>query len=335
MKTSFIFTVDVETRTSGDSIQDVMGILPGCAENAGIGRMMDLLEAHQAKGTFFFNVYEVAQYGEGVMASAVKRVHTRGHDVELHTHPQPMYRYYGMAQAPLEDQILMLQRGMSLIESWTGKAVVAHRAGAFAANRDTLRAARAVGLLADCSLSPGSRVPVRLVSELSASNVVQYADGVWEIPATYYEQVRFGSWHSRRILDIEGSSLAEIKHVVRWAIRRRLPTVCILLHSFSFLRHGRPNRRVIRRVASLLEWLRQQDEIQIETVDSVCRRLGALPLPEPVVGAPVTGVWMTWGRAVSSWNDGWKNFVASVTGIAALVVVLAIVIWLGRSLMKF
>lgn len=335
MKTSFIFTVDVETRTHGDPTRDVLGALPGCVENVGIGRMMDLLESHHAKATFFLNVYEVAGFGDDVMADAAKLVHSRGHDVELHTHPRPMYRYYGIGQAPFEEQISILRKGMSLIESWTGKTVVAHRAGAFAANRDTLRAAAAVGLLADSSLSPGSRVPVRLVTELGPSNVARSADGVWEIPATYFEQVRLGPWASRRILDIEGCSLAEIKRVVRWAIRHRLPTVSILSHSFSFSRHGRPNRRVIRRFTRLLEWLRNQDGIEIDTIERICMRLPMDTDSSPNPGAATTGVWLMWGRAVGSWNEGWKNILVSAAGFCVFGALALAIIVISRVALQW
>jgi peptidoglycan/xylan/chitin deacetylase (PgdA/CDA1 family) len=319
MATTFLFTVDVESRSRGNPAQDIFGELPDQPGKHGIGRLMDLLESHQVRGTFFLNVYEAAKHGEEVIASVARAIHSRGHDLELHTHPRPMYRPYGMSQAPFDEQVEILGRGIALLEAWTGKRVVAHRAGAFLANGDTLRALSATGLVADCSLAAGSRDAAPLVGELGASNVVQRAGGVWEIPVTYYEQLRIGPWRSRRILDIEASSLAEIKRVTRVAIRQGLPTVCILMHSFSFTREGRPDERIIRRFSALLEWLRQQADVRIGTVEETCQRLAADgvkgPPGEPV---PYTGLWLTWTRALQSWNDGWKNFAVAAVGIVCL-----------------
>lgn len=333
MKTTFLFTVDVESRSRGNPTQDILGRLPGQPANHGIERMMELLESHQARGTFFLNVYEAAKHGEEDLARAARAIHDRGHDLELHTHPRPMYPSYGMSQAPFEEQVEILDKGIALIKGWTGKRVVAHRAGAFLANGDTLRALAASGLMADCSLAPGSHDAVPLVNELGAFNSVKRVSGVWEIPVTYYDQVRIGPWRSRRILDIEASSLAEIKRVTRVAIRQGLSTVCILMHSFSFTRRGHPDERIVRKMAALLKWLRQQDGIEIGTIERTCMRLALSGSPEPVPGpAPRTGIWLTWTRALHSWNDGWKNFAVATAGIACLALLAVAGIYLGRIL---
>lgn len=329
MKTTFIVTVDVETRTHGDPRQDISGVIPGHEGNFGIERIMDLLERHQARGTFFLNAYEIATHGEDWICSAARLIHGRGHDLELHTHPRPMFGVYGMNHAPFGKQQAILEKGVSLLEAWTGRKVVAHRAGAFAANTDTLRAVAAAGLRADCSLSAGSRVAVPLVAEIGASNAAKHVDGVLEIPMTCFDQVRFGSWHSRRILDIEGCSLPEIKRVVRWTVQHRLPTVCILMHSFSLSRRGKPNRRVIRRLSALLAWLREQSDVEIGTIEQACRQLDAESLPPSTATIPATGIWLTWGRAVSSWNDGWKNLLVAISGVGVIATLTLALVLLG------
>lgn len=334
MKTKFIFSIDVETRVSGDPEQDIMGALPGYGEKMGVEKIMDLLEAWEVHGTFFLNVYEVAKYGEEIIASAARLIHARGHDLELHTHPRPMYEFYGMSRAPLGEQIGILEKGMSLIEGWTGKRVIAHRAGAFSANADTLRAVEAAGLLLDSSLSPGSRVLSSLVKELGASNLARYVGKVWEIPVTYYDQLRIGSWCSRRILDIEGCSLSEIKHVTRWAIQQGVPTVCILMHSFSLSRDGRPDRRVIGRLSALLAWLREQNDIEFGTIEQVCQHLDVCDMPQVRVRAANTGFWLTWSRALRSWNDGWKNLLVTITGISCFALLALVLVYFGYAILK-
>lgn len=332
MKTTFLFTVDVESRSEGDPECDILGSLPGHAERYGIEKIMDILESVQARGTFFLNAYEMAKHGENLLANAARLIHSRGHDLELHTHPLPMYRFYGMSKAPLEDQVAILKKGISLLEQWTGKQVIAHRAGAFAANAATLHACEQARLLADCSLSPGSRIAAPLVGDLGASNVTRRIGKLWEIPVTYYCPMRLGRWHSKRILDIESSSLAEIKKITRWACRNKLPTVCILMHSFSLSRHGRPNRRIIRQLSALLAWLQQQEGIELATVEQVCRRLAPNMTFPGILPTPTTGFWLTWRRALVSWNDGWKNRFAAMTSIVGLIVLVFVVVYLGHAL---
>lgn len=190
----------------------------------------------------------------------------------------------------------------------------------------------ATGLRADSSLAPGSRILRRLPIELGASNMARRVGQVWEIPVTYYDQVRIGRWQSKRHLSIDGSSLAEIKHVVRSAVRQRLPTVCILIHSFSFTRQGRPDVRFIRRLSALLEWLQKQDEVEVDTVQGILQRLDSDVLPEQTVQVPHTGIWLTWCRALGSWRDGWKNLVVATAGVGVLAIGTAIIAYAGYSI---
>lgn len=308
---------------------DVFGVVPGRRENFGIELMMDLLESHNARGTFFLNVYEAAKHGDAAIASAARLIHSRGHDLELHTHPRPMYRFYGMSDATLNEQVAVLEKGISLIEQWTGKRVVAHRAGAFCANMDTLRAVKAVKLAADCSLAAGSHVELQLPTQLGATNLPFRVDAVWEIPVTFYRQMSFAPWRSRRHLSIEGSSLAEIKHIVRYAVRHGLPTVCILMHSFSFTRKGRPDQRFIRRMSDLIEWLREQNGVVVSTVDATLPSLDANVASQSTTLVPCTGIWLTWLRVLGSWRDGWKNLLIAVVSVVVLAVLILLVAYAG------
>lgn len=332
MKTNFLLTIDVETRRDRKPEYDILGILPGYPEHHGIEKIMGILESAQAYGTFFMNAYEVAKHDEAVIAEAAKVIHTRGHDLELHTHPRPMYQYYGMSHASVDEQVTIMQSGIALLEQWTGKKIIAHRAGAFLANADTLQACSQVGLIADCSLAPGSRNPGPLVDELGASNMPRKIGTVWEIPVTYYNQFRLVPWRSRRILDIEASSLAEIKYVTRWALEHELPTLCVLLHSFSLFRHGQPNRPVIKRLSALMTWLRELDGIEVCTIEQTCARLTNSPIPTSATTAPVTGVWLMWNRALSSWHDGWRNGAVVLAGIASAIGLLLVLIYIGHVL---
>jgi len=318
----------------GNPGRDIWGLLPGSSDRLGITKIMDILESFNARATFFLNVYEIAKHGEQVIRDAAELIHARGHDLELHTHPRPMYSYYRISDAPLVDQIAIIEKGRRLIERWTGKIIIAHRAGAFGANLDTLSATESTGLLAECSLSYGSKVFISLTKQLDAHNLVQRIGNIWEIPVTYYHQFSFFNWRSKRMLDIEGSSLAEIKKVTRWALRNNIPTVCILLHSFSFTRKGKPNHRVISRLSALLAWLRTLNDIQINTIDQLCTQLQQHLIKQTTTQAAYTGLFLTWNRALTNWNDGWKNRLFAAIGLIGLVVIILATIYLGILLVN-
>lgn len=333
--TRFIISVDVESRTYGHPCADIWGYLRGHEGEYGIGKIMDILEAHDVRGTFFVNVYEMAKYGEEAIRDVTLVICERGHDVELHTHPRPMYGVYAMSYVPLEMQREIVEKGVATLEKWTGHRPVAHRAGTFLANSNTLEACAQVGLAADSSLSSGSKVTDSLVNFFGTSNMAKKVGGLWEIPVTYYEQLRCGPLRPKRVLDVEASSLREMKAVTRWAIKNEIPTVCMLMHSFSLSRRGVPNRRVIRRLVALLLWLKQQDMIAIDTIEQVCRRLDANGVPEKALPAPITGFWLTWLRVLSSWNDGWKNGLGALIGVVVLAGLLIIPIYLAWLMFRW
>ena len=313
-----LFTVDVESRvaTKNDAQQDIWGIIPGEPERHGIERMMDILDRHGAKGTFFVNVYETPNHAEGVMATVCRTIHTRGHDVELHTHPAPMFGVGYMQYADLPTQTEILRRGASLLKEWTGVEPVAHRAGGHMANLDTLEACRKVGIPLDFSYNIAWPA-----SSLSSADLTQNApfvrEGVLCVPETAYEQV-VGPWHSLRILDIESSSPEEIRKVIADLRQHDVRAVTILMHSFSFSRFGKPNLRVERVFEDLAAGFAADPDVQVVTArqlhDLWRANPGALQGGDFV---PTTGWWMTYCRAWQRLDEGWQNAAVALGPIVA------------------
>lgn len=300
----------------------------------GIGRMMDMLDAHGFKGTFYLNVYEASKFGESDIANAARTINSRGHDLELHTHPLPMFHIQYMQQASLEKQEEILKRGIELIRQWTGKTVIAHRAGGYAANLDTLKACRLVGLQIDHSFNPVGG-DTGLAQQLPATNLPREIEGVLELPVTRYAQARVGNWQSLRYLDVEGSSYDEMVSAIRQFRDAGFPAVTIMMHSFSFVRYGKADPEVEQRFDNLLKFLATEPGVKVVTVsqyyqDVTAHRSALLQSADLV---PDTGVWLMYRRA---WDDfkGWKNIVVAVTPPGMLFIVGAIVIWWRRKKRK-
>jgi peptidoglycan/xylan/chitin deacetylase (PgdA/CDA1 family) len=323
--TQVMITVDVESFSKGNPGLQIWG--KQTDGEHGIQRMMDMLDAHGLKGTFYLNVYEAAKFGEAEIANVARTIHSRGHDLELHTHPGPMFGSESMQQASLEKQVEILKRGMELIRQWTGKTVIAHRSGGFYSNMDTLKACQLVGLRIDHSFSPISG-DTALAKLLPATNLPREIDGVVELPITYYVQARVGNWQSLRYLDIEGSSYDEMVNTIRQFRDAGFPLITIMLHSFSFVRSGKADLQVEQRFDKLLRFLAAEPGVKVVTASQLYPEWTA-QVPALQQGAnlvPETGVWLTYLR---TWEDltGWKNIVVAVTPPMLLFVVGAITIW--------
>ena len=163
----FIFTVNVEVGKSHDAEARIWG---RCVEGEfGIGFQLEQLRQRGFGGSFFVNVYESRRHGAEFFGKVCRRIVESGSDVELHTHPdgwtEDWSRPY-MWQYTLAEQVELVRLGQKMLADWTGSPAIAHRAGSFAANDDTLRACIANGLRIDSS-KPSGGVAVACASQPS------------------------------------------------------------------------------------------------------------------------------------------------------------------------
>ena len=327
-----LFTVDVETRSIGTPNSDIWGILPGETERHGIERMMDILDQHGVKGTFFVNVYEAPKHGSEAMREVCCVIHQRGHDLELHTHPKPMFGVSYMQMTDLAAQTQILARGKSMIREWTGVDVVAHRAGSYMANFDTVRACGQAGIPVECSYNI-----VWSASDLGRAGLTQNApvvyEGVLVVPVSAYVQASVGGWRSMRFLDIESSSPDEIRRVVSELKGHDVRTAVIMMHSFSFVRFGKPNLRAENSLEKVLDAFALDPDVRIVTArqlhDIWRANPGALQGGDYL---PTTGWWMTYCRAWQRLDEGWKNVAVAAAPPATLALVGSIggLVWRRR-----
>lgn len=330
--TTFVLvTVDVESRAQGNPNEQIWGRMPGVEEEWGIPKIMNILDRHAVKGTFYLNVYEHVTHGELPIKQAALAIHRRNHDLQLHTHPQPMYGMYGMSHAAYEKQLEILLKGIDLIQGWTGKTVIAHRAGAYEANTETIRAVKDSGLLIDSSLALNS--PMAKSGYLT--NRVFQIDDITEIPVTYYDQVKIGQWHSRRLIDIEGTTFYELKNILEQASNNDLCSVNIMMHSFSLSRYGIPDPDVAQRLDALLLFVKNHDDLEVVTTTEFYERSEAGETCANLVNfVPSTGFILTYLRAVEDFDKGFKNKVVALGVPAALFFLCLVVICVYRLITR-
>ena len=316
---SVLITVDTESYAKGSPDAQIWGRSKD-GQEYGIRRIMDVLERHGARGTFYVNVYESGRHGEEALREVIRTIHERGHDVGLHTHPRDLYGIDKLSRADVLRQREILAWGKSFIERVTGQPVVAHRAGAFAANTDTVTALRELSIPVDASLSP-AWWECQLAKKVPSPNRPFFLSGILELPVTFYVQARLGARRFIRMVDIEASSLLEMKSVVRQAVAQSVSAINVLVHSHSFVHDGRGDARLLRRLDRLLAYLAREPGVQAETTRAFHARCQAEPTAtvETAAFEAYTGWWLAYLRTVESIGRGWKTTVAALAPPVALV----------------
>jgi hypothetical protein len=241
---ALLVTIDVE---SSESLSLPAQVDAACESSVPCGPMQiaKILNSRGFAGSFFLNVYEYKAWGEDRLRSIAVQLQNAGQDVALHTHPQWIYdakRPY-MYSYSADDQNRIIADGVRLLRSWTGQPVVAHRAGAYSANMDTIAALANNGILLDSSLFFGH--PESKLNGLGLPNNLPAKIGdVIEIPVTVYKRherpALFGSIAPPFIaigkVDVNSiQSEIEARAAMDALVDANPPVIVVFLHSFSLI----------------------------------------------------------------------------------------------------
>lgn len=225
--TTLFLTVDTE---DAYFTRPVLMTGEGIGRGYGVFGILDKLDAHAMKATFFVNVYEQDRQPPGVVADVVRQIVGRGHEVGLHSHPVPDDPFYGrpLFRLSREAQIDILKRGVESIHRWTGSVPVSFRAGGYALDNDTFLAMEEAGISVDSSCffpSPNN------CHDKFTVNAVRSRGAVIEAPITTVLQVADRTVkHSK--LDFNWLSVDEL---MRALAVQEAPFATFMMHSFSFI----------------------------------------------------------------------------------------------------
>lgn len=351
-KTYFFVTVDTETSAgctrSGCFPESIADRILGQRGDKyyGIPLMMDILDRHGMKGTFFFNAYLDSHYPEADVEQVVRQIVDREHDVQLHTHEE--FRCFSicgtkdidcwhqctkkqsyMSGNTLENQIAIIGEGARNIEKWSGRYPVAFRGGGFDADFNTLKALRALNIPVDSSLfNPGHQ----LATKLPVNNVGEY-EGIVEVPLyNYTEDLILRKFP--RILDIESNTLLEQKYLLNEAIKKGTRAVVLLMHSFSFCRpgYGCPIDSNIERFNNLLAYINTVPDIKVITFREFWDMYQEKP--ESFLGdshIPRTNYFHTLHRSFIRFDQGVKNKLFLLGNVAAFMALASIMVFFAAK----
>ncbi len=272
------------------------------ARRYGTPLIMDLLEEHDLRATFFVEVFASAVVGDTALADAYREIIRRGHDAQLHLHP--VFRYYagrkrGLpgaepppahmdqigSHSPLA-QLELLREGVAIFERLVERKPVAFRAGNYSADHATLAALDEVGIRYDSSFNAAYLGRSCLITGVEATNSPWRVGSLWEVPLTVFA-TGVGPLSGLKPLEIGAVSFLEIKSVLEQAERLGMGCVTMILHSFSLFKKSdsqfsriRPDHLLIRRLKRLCGYLgAHRDRFRVLTFSD---------LPEPRVDVPGT-----------------------------------------------
>ncbi len=327
--TYLVLTIDV-CWTCGDDFQ---GTWEG--KNYGVPLIVEKLEQYGLKGTFFVSSFCPPNLTDK-MFSNLSFLVSRGHDLQIHSHPDamdpdrlllPMYS--------TRDRKKILQTSIENVIRAGAPVPIAHRAGAYAIDRETLDLLSEFGVRMDSSIFPvDSRSQVPLPEDLS-NRFVQIG-GIYQLPITLIKRFPFIGHSGMTALDLDRTIWEEQRKALELIADHGLPVVTFSMH-FHSLYHCKaspvpyeplevtgPNEGNIEKLDNFLKFVTTDRRFKVITA----RELWQLfqDRPQELQGGsfiPYTGIRLTYLKA---WTDFFEHGLTNkIVVLAPLVLIIAVV----------
>lgn len=235
----------------------------------GIGWQMDQLDAQKLTGVFFIDPMPALVYGPDVIVRIVTQIIERGHEAQLHIHPewlawsttQPVddRRGRSVGDFNFDDQVTLITLARQMLIDAGAPAPLAFRAGNYGANDDTLRALSASGMRWDSSFNPayvGNPCNIGLAS-----------DQVDPVPRLGMTEIPVSAIHDRpghlRHAQVCALSATELSRALDHAAETQRPAFTIVTHSFEMMSRDRkrPNRAVMKRFVAMCQTIARHPDL--------------------------------------------------------------------------
>jgi peptidoglycan/xylan/chitin deacetylase (PgdA/CDA1 family) len=267
---AFTFDVDAESAIIWGAPEnaDRMSVISHQAYGplVGVPRLLDLLERHRIRSTFFVPGYTAHRY-PGVVRDIVAAGHEIGHHGYLHEQPTGV---------TAEEEAANLDRGLDALAEVAGVRPVGYRAPMWDLSWRSPALLAERGFLYDSSLMDAD-VPYELSVNDSTSLV--------EIPI----QWALDDWEQYCFLpDISGSGLIETPAKARELWQAEFEGLreiggCWVLTNHPFLT-GRPSRA--RELGQLMEYVTSCSDVWVASLEEIATHVRSLGLPPRSVAYP-------------------------------------------------
>lgn len=290
--TSVLITIDTElsvpSHRRGATPLENFGssILGQCGRRQfGIFWLMDVMEDHGVRGTFFVDPLPALVFGPAIIADIVGPILERGHEVQLHIHTEwlewversPVGGRQGenIADFGAEDQQILLRLARELLMSAGAPSPSAFRAGNYGADDRTLAALASLGFLWDASFNPAYLGdPCRI--DLPAETLVPVRHcGIAELPVAAIRD------RGKRIRPAQVCAMSnwEMGAALAHAAERALPAFSVVTHSFEMLSRDRkrPNGFACNRFKWLCRTIAARPGLRSATFADLSPEIAAEP----------------------------------------------------------
>lgn len=250
----FLFTVDTEANMRNmfrpNPQRAVDEQVFGRCENGefGIVWMMNELDAHGLKGTFFVDILMHYQFGREGLERTVDAIRQRGHDIQLHLHPDPHF-YFSADTRHLKligaldsnDPDLFrrtLEIAVSTFDEVVGHPPLAYRGGSYRIQPIAFPILAEFGIKFDSTVYAfkNCHAPPWLRTRTNPLLI----DGVIELPVTWYAEHRDCGLTERQFnLRVGGDTAMKAILNDDVPVAQRPRATVFMAHSYSFLTEDR------------------------------------------------------------------------------------------------
>jgi peptidoglycan/xylan/chitin deacetylase (PgdA/CDA1 family) len=336
--TYLVFTTDV-CWTCGDDFQ---GTWEG--KDYGVPLIAEKLEQYGLKGTFFVSSLCPKDLTDK-MFSNLRFLVSRGHDLQMHPHPnaidvsRPLPTMYS-----IDERRKFLELAIANIEKAGAPRPIAHRAAAWAIDKETLGLLTKLGIPMDSSIFP---IDPRSLVPLPEDLINRFAkiDGVYQLPITLIRRIPFIGYMGMTALDIDRTIWEEQEEALKQIADHGLPVATVYMHFYNFFRYtpptvpyeplriAGPRTENIRKLDNMLKLVTSDKRFKVVTARELWHIFQKSPqeLQGPAF-VPYTGMRLTY---VKAWEDffghGIKN---KIVVLLPILLILALVGGVARSLRK-
>jgi peptidoglycan/xylan/chitin deacetylase (PgdA/CDA1 family) len=324
--THLVFTIDV-CKAWGPEVRS-----PCKGKDYGLTFLAERLEAYGVRGTFFVNPYAPKESMEE-MFSHIRFLVSRGHDVQFHPHlevPDPSREY--LTDFPRAEKKKLFQEGIENLLKAGAPRPIAHRAGAFSIDEDTLSLLVELGIPMDSSIFPPDPLSkVQLPPDLI--NRFVRIGGPYQLPITLIRRVPFIGYDGMTALDLDRTTWEEQKVALESIAAHKLPVATFFMHFWSLctlVRTGpelaafeavRPDTEDIASLDKVLKLVTTDKRFRVCTARELWKEFSERPGDfEGPSFVPYTGMWLMYLKA---WSHFWGH--SRMNKVVALAPVLLIV----------
>lgn len=306
-KTFVLITVDV-CWTCGS---DFEGHWRG--KDYGVPLIVEMLDRRGIKGTFFVSPYCPADRESRLMENLRFLVNS-GHDIQLHTHTDVFdLNRLKITQYTRKEKLEILHLGRRNIVSAGAPAPIAHRAGGYAIDRETLQLLPEAGLVMDSSVFPGSpksRVPL----PRDKANRFVPLEGPYQLPITLMQLIPFIGYRGATSLSLERTTWEQQKQALDLLADGGVPVVTVFMHFSSLYRHRPspvpyephsvlgPDTEKIHAFQNILDTVTRDPRFAVKTVPELWRLHQTSP--EMLQGPP----YIPQISLITTYLTSWRHF---------------------------